>query len=542
MRRMRDLMTIHLSIDAKTLIRRAAPLVAITAMLIAPARAARTFDLATASIADISAAFDAGALTSERLTGLYLARIAAYDKSGPRLNSVFHLNPRAIEDARALDAERLATGRRTPLHGIPVVLKANIAVAGWPLTAGFYALRASLAEADAEQTARLRRAGCIILGLTNMSEFASGPAISTLGGQIRNPYALDRSPAGSSGGSGVAVAAGFATFALGTDTGGSIRGPASANGIAGLRPTFGLTGRGGIIPLALSLDTVGPMAAHVADLAVVLNVMVGSDSRDAAVVTRPSVDYTAALGRVTLKGARFGLARDFMGVDAGWDAVLESAIAEIRAQGAEVVDVSLPRYANALITGVYPTIRDTEFRYQIEEYLATLPYPGLPRTHADIIRLSERIAVPTQEGWVPNPARLEAYRREAAMGTLQDQPYRSAAVEGRTIIRDLLAWTLKQHRLDALIGPTIRPARLISEEAMPESRGWRDLGSLAGWPEVVVPAGYTTGPTLPLGISFLGPAFSEARLLALGDAFERANAVRRPPPTTPTLRGERFEY
>jgi amidase len=516
--------------------------VAITVIVVVPTRAARTFDLSTASIADINAAFDAGALSSERLTGLYLARIAAYDKAGPRLNSVFHLNPRALQEARALDTERRVSGRRTLLHGIPVLLKANIDVAGWPATAGFYALRDSFAMADAAKTARLRRAGCVILGLTNMSEFANGPAISTLGGQIHNPYALDRSPAGSSGGSGAAIAAGFAAFALGTDTGGSIRGPASANGIAGLRPTFGLTGRGGIIPLALSLDTVGPMAAHVADLALVLNTMVGPDSRDPAVVTRPPVDYTASLDNATLKGARLGLARDFMGTDKAWDAVVESAVSGLRAQGAEIVDVVFPRYVIALLGGLYPTIRDTEFRYQIEEYLASLSRAGLPRTHADIIRLSEMIAAPTREGWVPNPARLEAYRREAAVSTLQDQPYRSAVVEGRKIVRDLLEWTLKQHRLDALIGPTIRPARRISEESIPESRGWRDLGSLAGWPDLVVPAGYTAAPMLPVGISFLGPEFSEARLLALGHAFERAYPVRRLPATTPVLQGERLEY
>jgi amidase len=354
-----------------------AALIALTAIVGTTTRAARTFDLSTASIADINAAVDARALTSERLTRLYLARIAAYDTAGPRLNSVFHLNPRALDDARALDTERRVSGRRTPLHGIPV---------------------------------------------------------------------------------------------------------------------------------------------------------------------RPPVDYTASLDRATLKGARLGLARDFMGTDEAWDGVIESAVAAIRAQGAEVVDVTLPRYVLALISGVYPTIRDTEFRYQIEAYLASLSLAGVPRTHADIIRLSEMIAAPTREGWVPNPGRLAAYRREAAMGPLDDQPYRSALGEGRKIIRDLLEWTLKQQRLDALIGPTIRPARLISEEAIPESRGWRDLGSLAGWPEVVVPAGDTTEPKLPVGISFLGPAFSESRLLALGHAFERGYPMRRPPPTTPPLQGERFEY
>ena len=535
-------MAVRLSVSVRSRVRSVAALIAAIVILVSSTRAARTFDLSTASIVDINAAFDAGALTSEKLTGLYLARIAAYDKAGPALNGVFHLNLRALDDARALDTERRGSGKRSPLHGIPVLLKANIDVPGWPATAGFYALRDSLARSDAEQAARLRRAGCVILGLTNMSEFASGPAISTLGGQIRNPYAIDRSPAGSSGGNGAAMAAGFAAFALGTDTGGSIRGPASANGIAGLRPTFGLTGRGGIIPLALSLDTVGPMALHVADLALVLNVMVGSDSRDPVVVTRPPVDYTAGLDRATLKGVRLGLARDFMGTNSAWDAVVESAVTRLRAQGAEVVDLAFPRYVLALLAGVYPTIRDTEFRYQIETYLAALPGLGLPRTHADIIRLSEMIAAPTPEGWIPNPARLDAYRREATMGTLKDQPYLRAVVEGRKIVRDLLEWTLRRQRLDALVGPTIQPARLITEEAIPEARGWRDLGSLAGWPEVVVPAGYTASPMLPVGISFLGPAFSEAKLLALGHAFERAYPVRRLPPTTPALKGERFEY
>jgi amidase len=263
--------------------------------LVVPIGATTTFDLTSASIADINAAFDAGALTSERLTQLFLARIAAYDKMGPALNAVLRINPLAVDEARALDAERKTKGPRGPLHGIPVLLKDNIDMVGLPTTAGFYALRDSMPTQDSEQTRRLRAAGCVILGKTNMSEFASGPAMSTLGGQIHNPHALDRSPSGSSGGNGAAIAAGFAVVALGTDTGGSIRGPAAVNGIVGLRPTFGLTGRGGIIPLALSFDTVGPMARHVADLAVALNVMVGSDPRDPGVVARERVDYTAAL-------------------------------------------------------------------------------------------------------------------------------------------------------------------------------------------------------------------------------------------------------
>jgi amidase len=529
-------MPITPSFWTQSLIRGAIVLITVTAMAVTPTRAARTFDLSTAAITDINAAFDAGALTSEQLTRLYLARIAAYDKVGPRLNTVLHLNPKAIEDARALDAERRTTGKRTPLHGIPVLLKANIDVAGWPATAGFYArgrchpdrapAACGLRHSRAHQHERIRERSCHFdaRGADPQSLCARPLAgrferwqRSRDGCPIRRIRAWDR----------------HRRIDPGTGVGQRGRGSSTDVRADGPRRDH---------PAGAVVGHRRPMAAHVEDLAVVLNVMVGPDSRDAAVVTRPPVDYTASLNPTALKGARLGLARDFMGTDKAWDAVLESAVAVLRAQGAEVVDVALPRYVPALIAGVYPSIRDTEFRYQIEEYLASLARPGLPRTHADIIRLSEAIAAPTPEGWVPNLARQEAYRREAAMGTLQDQPYRSAAVEGRKIVRDLLDWTLKQQRLDALIGPTIRPARLISEEAVPESRGWRDLGALAGWPEVVVPAGYTEGSMLPVGMSFLGPAFSEARLLALGHAFERTHPVRRLPPTTPVLPGERREY
>lgn len=426
-----------------------------------PLAAATTFDLTTASIADINAAFDAGALTSETLTQLFLARIDAYDKQGPKLNAVLRLNPRALDEARALDAERKTKGRRGPLHGIPVLLKDNIDTVGLPTTAGFYALRDSMPSQDSEQTRRLRAAGCVILGMTNMSEFASGPAISTLGGQIHNPHALDRTPSGSSGGNGAGLAAGFAVFALGTDTGGSIRGPAAVNGIVGLKPTFGLTGRGGIVPLALSLDTVGPMARHVADLAAVLNVMVGPDPRDPAAVSRERVDYVAALKPNALKGARLGLLRDYMKLDPTLDAVIETAVAVLRNQGAEVIDITLPRFMLGLNLGVYETIRDTEFRYQIEDYLRSLPRADLPKTHADVVRLSEAVKNETSEGWVPNKARLDQYGREAKAGTLQDQPYQSALTDGRKMVRESLEWFLAKDRLDAFIGPTSRPPRLI---------------------------------------------------------------------------------
>jgi amidase len=524
-------------------------LVLLALLNLVPARSA-TFDLTSASISDINAAFAAGALTSEKLTQLYLARIAAYEKNGPKLHAIISLNPHALDQARALDAERRAKGPRGPLHGIPILLKDNVETADQPTSAGFYALRGSVPAQDAEQTRRLRAAGCVILGKTNMSEFASGAAISTLGGQILNPHAPDRSPSGSSGGSGAGIAAGFASFALGTDTGGSIRGPAASNGIAALKPTFGLAGRGGIIPLSLSLDTVGPMARNVSDLAYALNVMAGPDPRDPATSVnagRTTVDYTAALKPGALRGARLGLLRDFMKQDPGVDAVIETLVALLRNQGAEVVDIKLPGFVLGLNQGLYTAIRYPEFRYQIEAYLATLADQGLPKTHPDIIRLTEKLKEATPEGWVPNPNRLKSYQREAEAGTLEDAPYQTALNEGRGIILKNLQWLIAKEKLDAFIVPTsAEPPSLIADankETPPKVGGFAGhLANMTGWPDLIVPAGFTSGPLLPVALSFIGPAFSEPRLLALGYSFEQAIPARRLPVTTPALAGEKFDY
>lgn len=515
-----------------------------------------TFNLTSATIREVDAASDAGALNAEKLTRLFLNRIDAYEKAGPKLHAIITLNPKVIDEARALDTERAATGPRGLLHGIPVLIKDNIDVAGLPTTAGSYTLRNSIAVSDSEQVRRLRAAGCVILGKTNMSEFASGAAVSTLGGQMLNPHALDHTPRGSSGGSGVSVAAGFAMFALGTDTGGSIRRPSTATGIVGLKPTYGLVGRGGIIPLALSLDTVGPMARHVADVAVALNVMAGPDPRDPATAdaaARRATDYTAGLTPDALKGARFGLLRDWMKRDAGVDAVVETAVAVLRNQGAEVVDITVPRYVLGLASGLYDAIHDPEFRAQIEAYLAGLPrrVPDTPRTIADIVRLTEAITGPTPEGWVPNPNRLATLKRQARAGRLQDTPYLAALNEGREIVRDNLTWLLSRERLDAFIVPTSStPPGLIAEETtrvaprpapiLPSSVD--QLSNITGWPDLVVPAGFTSNPALPVGLSFIGPAFSEARLLGYGHAFELALPARRLPVFTPVLPGETFTY
>src|SRR5437667_11337330 len=280
------------------------------------AASAKDIDLDAATIADLNAAFNAGTLTSEKLVQLCIARIQAYDREGPSLHAVMTLNPKAIETARALDAERKAKGPRSPLHGIPVVLKDNYDTFDMPTTGGSVLLEGSVPLKDAFVVQKLRAAGAIILAKLNMSEFASGGTYSSLGGQSLNPHDLARGPSGSSGGTGVAVAAAYAPIGMGTDTGGSIRGPATSNGIAALKPTHGLLSRSGIIPLALSFDTGGPMARSVYDVAAALGIMTGIDLADAATSKSEGkfqTDYTRDMRADALRGARIGIGRDFMG-------------------------------------------------------------------------------------------------------------------------------------------------------------------------------------------------------------------------------------
>ncbi|MCZ6809006.1 MAG: amidase family protein, partial [Proteobacteria bacterium] len=329
-------------------------------LLLASNAAAETFELTTATISDINKAFDSGALNSEQLVKLSLARIAAFDDAGPKLNAVMRLNPDAIETARALDAERMTSGRRSPLHGIPVVLKDNFDTADMPTTAGSFMLKGSVPPDDAFVVGRLRAAGAIILAKLNMSEFASGDAMNSLDGPTYNPHDPARTPSGSSGGTGAAIAAAYASVGLGSDTGGSVRGPSSANGIVGLKPTLGLLSRDGIVPLALSFDTAGPMARSVYDVAVALGVMTGVDSADSATSRsegRFEKDYTQFLDAGALKGARIGIARDFMESDEEVDWIIEAALAAMREEGAEIVDVTLPEWLLEVRGKFYRAIR-----------------------------------------------------------------------------------------------------------------------------------------------------------------------------------------
>jgi amidase len=516
---------------------------AIAASFWTTASAQRTVDLDAATIADVNAAFAKGTLTSERLTQMFLSRIEAYDRKGPTLRAVITTNPKAIETARAMDAERRTKGPRSPLHGIPIVLKDNIDTADLPTTGGSVLLEGSLPPDDAFVVKKLRAAGAVIVAKVNLSEFASGAAHSSLGGQILNPHDLTRTPSGSSGGTGASIAAAFAMVGLGTDTGGSVRGPSTANGIAGLKTTMGLVSRDGVIPLALAFDTVGPMARSVHDVAAMLSVIAGVDPADAATKAaegRSAADYTQALKADALKGARIGIARDFLGQDTDVDWVMESSLETMRQQGATVIDVRLPKWLLDAKGEYYNAIRYPEFVVQIADYLKTLG-PKYPKNITDLLERARRVNAPRPDGASPNPGRWSLMVRESASGTVSDYQYTSVRDHALPLVRAILDGVFKANNLDAIVYPTAsrRPQRI---DAPPEPPGGAassgsNLANLSGFPDLIVPAGFST-EDLPIGISFIGPAFSESRLLAIGYSFEQATKVRRLPVHTPLRAGD----
>jgi amidase len=511
---------------------------------LAPVRAAKTIDFDALTVADINHAFDSGALTSEKLVQLCLARIQAYDRQGPSLHAVLALNPKALDTARALDAERKSKGPRSPLHGIPIVLKDNYNTFDMPTTGGSVLLEGSLPPSDAFVVKKLRDAGAIILAKVNMSEFASGGAHSSLGGQSLNPHDLTRTPSGSSSGTGVAIAAAYAPLGMGTDTGGSIRGPATSNGIVGLKPTHGLLSRSGIIPLALSFDTGGPMARSVADVAVALGVMTGIDPADEA--TKKSdgnfqTDYTKYLKADALKGARIGIARDFLGADPDVDWVVDASLDAMRKAGATIVDVRYPKWLLSAKEEFYTAIRYPEFPAQLAEYLKTLG-PGYPKNLAEMIDRAERFNGTRTDGAGPNPSRWALFKQEAASGSMDDYRYTAVRDYGLPLVRATVDGILAAQKLDAIVYPTSsRRPGLIAETGGRGGGGGvpsaTNIANLTGYPDLIVPAGFT-GDNLPVGLSFFGPAFSEPTLLALGYSFEQATHARRRPVHTPLRPGE----
>ncbi|MGE4062092.1 MAG: amidase family protein [Rhodospirillaceae bacterium] len=521
-----------------------APMAVALALLTAPV-AAKQLPLDALTIADINAAFDAGTLTSEQLVQLTLARIAAYDEKGPALNAVLAINPNALAQAKALDAERKAKGPRSPMHGIPVVLKDNFDTVEMPTTGGSILLEGSIPPDDAYMVRRLREAGAIILAKVNLSEFAAAGANSSLGGQSKNPHNLLRSPAGSSGGTGVAVAANFGTVGFGSDTGGSIRGPSTANGIVGLKPTHGLLSRDGIIPLALSFDTGGPMTRSVTDVAAVLGTMTGVDPADEATkksAGRFEKDYRKFLNANALKGARIGIARDFMKQDEEVDFIIENALHIMRAQGATIVDVHYPKWLLDSMGEIYTTIRWPEFPVQVGEYLKTTG-PKYPKTLAEMLERSRAIVAPRPDGAGPNITRWALFERELAAGSMTDYRYKTMHDHMMPLIREYIEGLFTANKLDAYVYPTSsrRPAT-IAETPGGGGGGYSgtNYANLSGFPDLIVPAGFTNDD-LPVGISFVGTAFTEPKLLALGYAYEQASRARRLPVTTPNLEGEMIE-
>ena len=506
---------------------------------------AQMLGLSSATIQDINAAFDAGTLTSEDLVELYLARIQAYDQAGPQLNAVLWLNDQALETARMLDEERRTSGPRSPLHGIPVGLKDNVDTDDMPTTAGSLLLQGSVPPDDAFIVEKLRNAGAIILAKLNMSELASGVTMSSVGGFIRNPHDIGRSPAGSSGGTGAAIAAAFAQLGIGTDTGGSVRGPTSDNGIAGLKPTHGLLSRDGIVPLGLSFDMAGPMARHVYDVAVMLGVMTGVDSDDAATsksTDRFETDYTQFLDETALSDARIGIARDFLGQDTEVDWIIEASLEAMRAEGATVVDVYFPQWLLDIKGDWYTTIRWREFRAQMPEYLATIG-PEYPKTVSEMVERSMEITSLTPEGGTPNPTRWSLLIREEESGTLDDYEYVAMKNYGLPMVQSITGGLMDAYDLDAIVYPTspTRPSLVGGTVSYSALGGGgvsaTNIANLTGFPDLIVPAGFTSDQ-LPVGISFLGRPFSEPHLFGLGYAFEQATKIRRDPKMTPPLMGE----
>jgi len=500
------------------------------------------FELAELSIADLAAGLAMGRWTSVRLVELYRDRIDAVDRRPNGVRSVAELDPEAEAVAAERDAERNAGAGRGPLHGIPIVVKDNIDTAGRMATsAGSLALAASIARRDAFLVARLRAAGAVLLGKTSLSEWAnfrstrSSSGWSGRGGQVRNPYALDRSPCGSSSGSGAAPAASFAAAAVGTETDGSVICPAAMCGVVGLKPTVGRLSRRGVIPISHTQDTAGPMARSVEDAALLLGAMCGVDAGDAASAAMPAeaageLDFRRLFSPRALAGARLGVVRGYFEPHPEIARQFESALAALRELGAELVDpVGLERRRE--LGDAEWTVLTYEFRPDLDAYLGALPASGPPRSLAELADWNREHAA-EEMPWFGQ----EIFEESLACGPLTDPKYREALALCRRLSRDegLDPFFAGDRPCDALVSPTTNPAFPI-DWVNGDAYGGAITGppAISGYPHLTVPAGFVHG--LPWGLSFLGPAWSEAKLLAYGDAFERATRARRPPTFPPTL-------
>jgi amidase len=491
----------------------------------------RPFELDDLSLADLQSAMAAGKFTARSITEKYLQRIEHVDKQGPSVNSVIEINPDALAVADALDKERKEKGTRGPLHGIPVLIKDNIDTADrMQTTAGSLALLHSRPPRDSFVAQKLREAGAVILGKTNLSEWAnirsshSTSGWSGRGGLTKNPYSLDRNACGSSSGSGAAVAANLCAVAVGTETDGSVVCPASANGLVGIKPTLGLISRSGIIPIAHSQDTAGPMTRTVRDAAILLTALAGQDSRDSATsdsTGKISADYTRFLDANGLRGARIGIARKYFGFNDAVDAVMNNVIEEMKRQGAVIIDpADLPSHGK---------FDDTEFTvllYELKEdlkaYLATRP--GAPQSLKEVIDFNER----NKDKEMPYFAQ-DIFVKAEAKGPLTSKEYLDALEKNHQLSRkEGIDAAMDKDNLDAIMAPTGAPAWLTDLVTGDHAIGGSsNAAAVAGYPDITVPAGFING--LPVGVSFFGRAWSEPTLLKVAYGFEQATKARRPP-------------
>ncbi|MFN2398671.1 MAG: amidase [Gemmatimonadaceae bacterium] len=493
------------------------------------------------TVTELQKAMESGRYSARSVAELYLRRIEEVDRKGPALKSVIEVNPDALAIAESLDNERRnrSGGTRGPLHGIPVLIKDNIDTAdNMRTSAGSLALAESVAARDAFIARKLREAGAVILGKTNLSEWAnfrsthSSSGWSARGGQTRNPYALDRNPCGSSSGSGSASAANLATLAIGTETDGSIVCPASACGLVGVKPTVGLVSRSGIIPISHSQDTAGPMTRTVSDAAALLGVIAGFDPADSATSASRgrTEDYTRFLDAAGLKGARLGIARNFFGFNDRVDGIMSEAIAAMKNAGAVIVDP-----ANFPTRGQFDDsefeVLLFEFKHDLNAYLSKLgtATSALPRSLADLIEFNDRNA-PREMPYFGQEIFLRAQKK----GPLTSSAYKKALARNHLLSRargiDAL---VAKHKLDAIVAPTGGPAwttDVVNGDHF--SGGSSTAAAVAGYPAITVPAGFVYG--LPVGITFFGKAWTEPKLFRVAYAFEQATKVRKAPAFLPT--------
>ena len=499
----------------------------------------KDFELDEITIDDLQKAFQSGQYSSRSLSEKYLARVAEIDKAGPRVNAVIELNPDTLQIADALDQERRSKGPRGPLHGIPVLVKDNIDTSDrMNTTAGSLALLGSRgAPNDAFVAAQLRKAGAVILGKTNLSEWAnirsshSTSGWSGRGGLTRNPYALDRNPCGSSSGTGAAVSANLCVAGVGTETDGSVVCPSSANGLAGLKPTVGLVSRSGIVPISHSQDTAGPMARTVRDVAILLGVMAGTDPQDPVTADsqgKVSPDYTKFLDPAGLKGARLGVVRKYCGFNDAVDQLMDTLVGEMKRAGAEIVDP-----ADIPTIGKFDESELTVFYYELKADLAAyLARRGNTSVKSlkDVIVFNER----NRDREMPYFGQ-DIFLKSEQKGPLNTKEYLDALALNQKLSRaEGIDFIMDKFKLDALVAPTAGPpwlTDLINGDHA--AGGSSSAAAVAGYPNINVTAGYLWG--LPVGISFFGRAWSEPTLLKIAYSFEQLTKARQKPRFLPTI-------